>query len=249
MAAPLPPQDTDAGNGAKPTRSIERRVGLPSGRAVVGALLMTVAALGVFLAYTGANEDTRTAFVVAGRDLPAGTTMTSDDLTTARLDLDESVADRAFTDESLLVGQRIISPVGEGELLQRSAVSETPDDGPRNEFTFRLAASQAVNGDLQAGDLVDVYVSLDSTTKSVARDVVLLARPVEAGRGDLVLRVAIADQESVLAVIDAVSRGDVTVVRSTHADNPDDLISTTDTGGRTPGDDGTATTTPDGDGG
>jgi hypothetical protein len=228
VVATLPPQDTESGNGTTPSRSIERQVGLPSGRAVVGALLMTVAALGVFLAYAGANQDTRSDIVVASRDLPAGTTLSADDLDTARLDLDDQLARRSFADPSILVGQRLVAPVGEGELVQRSAVSETPDDGPRNEFTFRLAASRAVNGDLGAGDLIDIYVTLDGATRTVAREVTLLGPPVDAGRGDLVLRVAIDDQEAVLAVIDAINRGDITVVRATHADNPDGSITTSD---------------------
>lgn len=219
MVTTLPPPEAPAREPEPPPpdRTIERRVGLPSGRAVVGALLMTVAAVGVFLAYVGADADPRADHVVAARDVPAGSVLTADDLTTARLDLGASVGDASFRDAAALVGQRLLAPLAEGELVQRSAVTGTPQDGPRNELTFRIAASRALNGDLVAGDLVDLYVSDQDGTTAVASDVTLLAAPLSAGRGELVLRLAIADDDVLVEVIDALNRGDVTVVRTTNA--------------------------------
>lgn len=195
---------------------------------MVGALLVIAAAVGVFVAASDAGVDPTRPYVVATDDLAVGTVLSEAHLTTARLDLSAPVDQRAFHDPTVLVGHRVVAPLGEGDLVQQSAVSASPQDGPRNELTFAVGASRALDGRLAAGDRIDVYVTLDGSTRTVARDVPLLDAPVERGRGDLVLRVGLADERTVLHLIDAVNRGEVTVVRSTHADNPPGDLSTRD---------------------
>jgi hypothetical protein len=64
-------------------RRIARRRPLPNGRAVVGACLMTVAAAGAFLSYTGAARGPTTAYAVVDGPADAGTAAAVDARITA----------------------------------------------------------------------------------------------------------------------------------------------------------------------
>jgi hypothetical protein len=67
----------DLRDPAGPQRRIRRSRRLPGSRAVVGALLVTAAAVGVFAAYVDATGEPSTRYVVAQDELPIGTLLTS----------------------------------------------------------------------------------------------------------------------------------------------------------------------------
>src|SRR3954464_6269244 len=93
-SAPRAPGDASAARPSS-SRSISRRGTLPTGRAVVGGVLVAVAALGVFVGGSRgavpafgffvpderATRGPTTQYVVARHDLPVGTRLTADDLT------------------------------------------------------------------------------------------------------------------------------------------------------------------------
>ncbi|HEY4378497.1 MAG TPA: hypothetical protein VGM93_15125, partial [Acidimicrobiales bacterium] len=70
-----PPTRLTPATGPSPTgdpRSIRPRRGLPGSRAVVGGLLVAVAALGTFAVTTGAGRHAVPRYIVARRPITAG---------------------------------------------------------------------------------------------------------------------------------------------------------------------------------
>ncbi|TML58120.1 MAG: hypothetical protein E6G17_12765, partial [Actinobacteria bacterium] len=78
-----------AGNGAG--RAVRRRRSLPSGRALVGGLLVAIAAVGVFGAWLSATAAPTSSYVVARHDIAPGHRVTRADLALVRLHLPPSL--------------------------------------------------------------------------------------------------------------------------------------------------------------
>lgn len=216
---------TVEGNGARPLR---RRRPLPGGRAVVGGLLIALAAVGTFAGYANATSDHRLDYVVASHALMVGHRIVAGDLTTEPMDLPPSIAGSlAFRNPARLVGALLVGPVSAGELVQSGDVVADALAPQERELSFSLKASQAVDGTLQPGDRVDVLATYgngtDATTLAVARNVPVVARTDAsaslgtAGDQAEVVTLALADSGETLAVAQAVNAGQVMLVRSTGA--------------------------------
>lgn len=213
------------GNGARPLR---RRRPLPGGRAVVGGLLVALAAVGTFAGYASATADHRLDYVVASHALVVGHRITAADLATEPMDLPPSIADNlAFRHPSRLVGALLVGPVAAGELIQSGDVVADALAAQQRELSFPVKASQAVDGTLRAGDRVDVLATYgsgtDATTLAVARDVPVVAIADSsaslgtAGGQTEVVTLALADSGDTLALTQAVNAAQVMLVRSTGA--------------------------------
>lgn len=222
-AAPGPAGST--GPAPKPLR---RRKGLPSGRAVVGGFLIALAATGVFVAYTSATAAPTTSYVVVTRDLPFGHQLQPGDLALVPLDLPETVAARAFNDVDVLVGASLVSPLGNGEMLQQSSVTAAAGAG-LVEVSFPIESDRALLGALKANERVDVLATFgsgqDAYTLTLVRGAILLGHDTESGGGlqggsgsGRVLRLGLASTEQAVAVTHAVNAGIVSVVRTTALD-------------------------------
>jgi hypothetical protein len=90
-----------------------------------------------------------------------------------------------------------------------------------------LAAAAALGGDLRPGDLVDAYVTfgseLDATTRLVVASATVVAATsprddVVAEAGQVQVRLAVADPDRRVELINAVNAGTVTLVAVTGAD-------------------------------
>jgi Flp pilus assembly protein CpaB len=211
---------TPSGEGA---RTIRPRRGLPGGRAVVGGLLVAIAAVGVFATVSGAGDGPSTEYVVAATALPAGRVIGPDDLTTVALDLPPGQARAAYRDPPSLIGKLVLAPVGEGELVQASAIGQSVADGVPS-VAMSLPAAAALGGDLRPGDLVDAYVTygsdLDATTQLVAASapVVTVSSPSDdtvGEAGHVQVRLAVADPQDRIELVNAVNAGSVTLVAVT----------------------------------
>ncbi len=209
-------------------RRIERRARLPGGRAVVGALLITTAALAVFAAYLDATGDPSTRFVVAREEIPAGTVVTDLDAAerlfgAAPLALVEAVAERAFAAEDLeaLVGRTIVAPLAPGELLQRGAVHDGANAPERYLLSFAVPAADAVAGNLAPGEPVDILTTSrdgpTATTSYVVRGVPVVA--IDPGSGTSVtVTVALEHDLDAQALGHAVQTAGVFLVRALGRD-------------------------------
>jgi len=213
-----------------PLRTIRRRGGLPGGRAVVGAFLVTVAAVGLFAAFLTASAGPRTRYVVATRDVPVNTQLTAADLALVAVDLPPGQRARAFTDVAVLEGATVLGPLRRDDLVQASdVVAVAPEDG--EQVSFAVPADRAVGGRLRAGERVDLLATYgsgtDAFTLAVVRDAqVLDVSDEESGLADdsaRVLTIGVPAAQDSLRVVNAVTAAEVTVVRTTGLSRPGDL--------------------------
>lgn len=219
-----PERTPGAAGPATGARPLRRRSALPSGRAVVGAFLVAVSALGIFAAYTRATAGPTRSYVVAGRDLPIGTRLTSDDLLLLPMELPPLVAGRAtFSSDEALVGATVVGPLRRGELVQPADVVKKRSGPTELEVSFAIESSRALAGSLRAGERVDVLATFGGGGDSYSVIVVSQARVLDVahGRSSLAdgrtetITLAVATSEEALALTHAVNAGDVTLVRST----------------------------------
>lgn len=217
---------------ARPTRSIARRSGLPTGRAVVGALLVTVAVVGLFVAYRQSQQGPDTDYVVLRSRIEAGQRIAATDLTVRAMELDPEVASFAMSSTDDAIGAVALEVLLPGQLLQPQAILP-PGEGEEStdeifEFSFSLERARALGGTIRSGDRVDVVATIseggEACTSVVARDV----RVVATGEGStseviastnnrLTVTLALEDPGQVLAAVFAVDEAQVTVVRSTRS--------------------------------
>jgi Flp pilus assembly protein CpaB len=206
---------------------IDRQRGLPGSRAVLGGVLVALAAIGVFVAYQQAGRDPRDAAVVATTPIRVGEVIEADDVALAELDLGSSGAS-TFDRVDAVVGRVALGPIGEGELLQASSITDAPGEFGLHEVAITLPGSQIAVGRLKAGERVDVFATADDSTATVARGAQVVEISAEddaslTSNRDITVVVAVADGDEVAALVHALRTGDVTVVRSTFADSSDPL--------------------------
>mgnify|MGYP001477074027 CR=1 FL=1 len=203
---------------------IERRRGLPGGRAVLGGVLMAIAAVGVFTAYSGAGEGPGERVVVARSALRVGQTIGADDLALAEVDLGRSEVP-VFGDVEDVVGRVALGPVDEGGLVQPASVSADARLPRLHEVAITVPRSHVAVGRLKAGERVDVFVTHEDLTRTVARG----AQVVELGSDDgstltssrdVTVVVAVPGGREVAAIVHALRTGEVTLVRSAPGTEP-----------------------------
>lgn len=224
-AEPVPPSSTTTGP-TRNSRSGRSRPNLPTGRALVGGLLVTVAAVLVFASYAGAQGSPATTVVVARRTIDPGARLTTDDIEVRTVDLDDALTGRAFTSVEDLVGSVALGPLASGDLVQSSTV-RLPEirsaDPNQAQFSFPVERDRALNGELRPGEIVDLLATFgtgsSATTEVLASDARVLG--VEsAGSGSLgstgrlVLTVALRSDDVVVDVAHASQVAAITVVRS-----------------------------------
>jgi Flp pilus assembly protein CpaB len=182
---------------------------------------MAVAALGVYLAYTGAADGPTDRVVVARHGIRIGEVIEPDDLRVADATM-PARGDGYFDDVGAVVGRVALGPIGAGELVQAASVTADRSDVAGHEIALTLPREQVAVGRLRQGERVDVFVTLDDRTTSVVRG----ARVVQidaGGEGSLTserevsIVVATESAEAVAGLVHALRTGDVTVVRSTFA--------------------------------
>lgn len=173
------------------TRTVRPRRSLPGGRAVVGAFLVVVAAVGTFGAYLTATAAPSTSYLVAARAFEIGHVLTEEDLVldvgvrAVPIDLPAQQADRAViagpAAMTALVGQVVIAPIEPGDLVQHTALVGVEEAGDGVTMSFSLPVDRALAGRVGAGERLDVLATfssagaLGSETRVVARDVVVVA--------------------------------------------------------------------------
>lgn len=208
---------------AETERVVRRRRTLPGGRAVVGAFLVTVAAVGIFAAYTDATAGPVTRYVVAARDVPLGARLTYDDLALVALDLPAEQRSRAFDDPAILDGATLIGPLSRGDIVQSSLVIAIEPDV--EQVSFAIGTDRAVGGRLSPGERIDLLATYGSGegayTEAVVRDALVVkvdedpATGLGSGVGTDIITVAVPDAAASLRIAHAINAGEMTLVRTT----------------------------------
>lgn len=225
-----PPTGADAdgsSGGDGPTRRITPRRGLPGGRAVVGGLLVAVAAVGIFAAVSGAGQGPDTSYVVAARDIAPGTILTSADLETSAIDLPADQSSHAFTQIGDLTGAIAVGPVSAGEVVQSGGLAEGADAAIPT-LSLSLPEANANAGDLQRGDTVQVFATYGSDTSGTTIRLAPQATIVSIDAGDdtvatggeVLMRLAVTSPDERTRILNAAVTGEIALVRTTGAEDP-----------------------------
>jgi Flp pilus assembly protein CpaB len=231
--------------------TIRPRRSLPGGRAVIGAFLVIVAAVGTFGAYLQATAAPATSFMVAGSDLQIGDVIEEEDLVggdarflAVPMELPEAQAGRAFTsspaDAESLLGQVVVAPVRAGDLLTRSMFVAVADAGPGVSLSFSLPVDRALAGRISPGELVDIIATFPSSgttpsqTRIVARGITVIAVPgpsegINGGR--VMLTVEVLDLDTAQRIQHAVDAAQIAILRGA---DPTSAIPPAATGGTVP---------------
>jgi hypothetical protein len=231
--ATSPPGTTPAPliGGAPPARQVAPRRRLPSTRAVVGALLVTLAAGGALVVGTRGDGTPSTAYVVLIKAAAPGSLITRDMLEVRAMHLADDVAAQAFTDPSSVSGGIALGPLARGQLVQRAEIAPASSTAAGavvgHEVTIPVDPARVPPG-LRRGERVAVLATYG--TASDARTVVTTQRAIvlgvsEADGGlassrDTRLTLALDEPGAVLEIVHASQAAELTVVRATRADEP-----------------------------
>lgn len=218
---PSPPP----GEGA-PGRRLRPRRGLPGGRAVVGGLLVAVAAVGIFAAVSGAGRGPSTRYYVASQDLSPGSTLTSGDIEAVAIEVPDRMRDRVFTDPGALIGAVVVGPVSEGELIQAGGLA-TGEDAQIPTFSVAVGTADANAGELTRGDYVQVLSTYGTDTSATTVTLSTEARIVSisedddslAAAGQVVVRLQVPSADERIAIINATTSGKISLIRVSGADD------------------------------
>jgi Flp pilus assembly protein CpaB len=162
----------DADAVDRPAGRAGRRRALPSGRAVGGGFVIAVAVVATFAGWIDTHGGTGTRWVVAAAALPAGTRLTTADLTTTTLRLGQGpVATDAFAAAGALLGRELAVAVTPGELILRSEVPIGAAAPLLRPVPVTVSPTDLV--DLAVGDLVDVLESPSSEATATTVTVVV----------------------------------------------------------------------------
>lgn len=208
-------------SGATARRRILDRRPLPNARATVGGLLLALSGIVTFTAWQHASGIPERSYVVVRRPVHPGERLAAEDVRLARVDLPGGLAGGAFEDAETVVGLVVLGPIGEGELVQASQVSEVRSTDPVVEVSFAVARDRAVDGHLRSGDRVDVFVTYPEYTTSVAEGIQVVTADGGgssfADAAQVTVTLALDASARRAELIHAVRAGEVTLVRSTHA--------------------------------
>jgi Flp pilus assembly protein CpaB len=214
----------DRAGGGAPFRVTHRRI-LPTGRAVVGGLLVTASAVGLFAAYGSAGDGPHDRYVTLAHDVVAGHVLSSADLRVVAIDLPAAQRSVSFTDARRLVGTVAVTRLKQGQLVQSADVSPRSARGERADVSVAVEPGSAMNGRseyLRGGERVDVIATfLDGglpVTRTVARDVivvdVLTADRSLGNNGKLTVVLSVLPKD-LEAVAGASAAGKLTLARTT----------------------------------
>jgi flagella basal body P-ring formation protein FlgA len=117
---------------------------LPTGRAVLGGLLVVLAGVGVYAAHEQATMSPDTKWLVATRAIAAGSTITPADLGLATMRLGPA-SPRAFANPADVIGRVALDRVDEGEVLQQSNVPTQQRIDPSRAAARRLTLAPSTS--------------------------------------------------------------------------------------------------------
>ncbi len=217
--------------GGRPQRSVGRGRALPSGRALLGSLLVTLAGVGLYLATVRATEAPMTTYVVAASDLPPQHDITAADLRVVTLRFDANLDPHTFRSVNDLLKARTLGPIRRGEFIQPGSVIASPPGSNGLEMSFSIERSRAVDGRLREGELVDIIATTGSGSSAVTNVVIAnalilhLSDSSSATSSDrLTILVAIPDARAELALAEVVnSKAEMILVRSNGSSVADRL--------------------------
>ena len=178
-------------------------------------LLLTVAVL------RGADE--RQPVAVAARDLAPGTALTASAVRYERVKMDDSLLDTVLQPEDVERMRDSVAayPIAVGELVHRRALRPAAAPAGKRAMSVAIDPARAVNGELEAGDRVDVILAGAHEVAIIVADAEVLSvgRPDRGGafgRVDDAFTVTLAvDARESQLVAAGIAGGDIVITRTT----------------------------------
>jgi Flp pilus assembly protein CpaB len=203
---------------------VVRRRSLPNRRAVIGGLLVAIAAVGALIAARGNNATTHHRVAVATHDVPAGATIAKSDVRYDSVEVADEVAPQLFADEDAptVIGRTAATALSEGDLVAHNAVLDAGVPDPRPQLSLPVERARALDGLIEPGQTVDLLATFSQDggqTEVVARGAEVLrvdsgSRTALNPANEVILLVAVASNDEAIAVANASQIGKVTIVRS-----------------------------------
>lgn len=215
-------------------RSVPRQRHLPSGRAVIGGLLVTVAGLGVFAAHQAGTAAPETPYLIAVRTVPAGRAITADDLGLAPMRLVEQTARRAISEPDEVIGRIALVGLNDGDLISAGSIGAGTlgASAPSRRVAIELDRAQALDSNVAVGDAVDVLMTpppgnSDPTSKVIVRQALVEnvsgADDTTVGSsGKVRLSVVVPDEAAAIRLVDAYSAGRIHLIAASTMSRPVD---------------------------
>jgi hypothetical protein len=218
-----------------PIRSLGRRTSLPGGRAVIGGLLVTLAAVGTFVAYALATAAPKQTYLVARDEIAGGRRLTAADVVAVAADVPPDIADRLFSSPSDIDGAFALSAIGAHEFVGRGAVRQANSPGAADvaggastrEYSFSIERDRALDGRIQRGELIDILATFTSGGTAPHTDYIGRRVPVlgvestgasVTGGGTITITIGLEDEMQVIATAHAVAAAQMSLARSTQID-------------------------------
>jgi hypothetical protein len=171
----------DSNTGARSSRSFAPRRALPNGRAVIGALLVTIAATGTFAVATADDGRPDREYLVVVDDIKAGAAIDLDDVAFEAMHLSPAAASNALQTTRGLEGATALSQLHSGAILDvRDLNGAAFVDGLAitgiHELTIPVPLERAP-AELRPGDRVAVlaYSASDAVLHTAIEDALVLA--------------------------------------------------------------------------
>lgn len=156
------------------------RRGLPTGRACVGAVLVTTAAAGVLFAHRSASQPPSSRYLVATQPIASGQIIRAQDLGSIAIDLPSELDAIPAAQASKLIGRVASTAVSRSELLRPGDALAAGRfvDPTAIEVSLDLPPAQALQGMLQQGSIVDVLATDPEPDPSTGLATTVLATAV-----------------------------------------------------------------------
>jgi len=210
-------------------REISPRKALPNGRALVGAFLISIAAVGAYAAATGGPDGPTTKFLVMNTAVSAGEPVDITGISFEAMDIPPDVARTAINSTDGLDGAIALRDLRPGEILSLDDLIASPlingsPLGAVHELAFPVPLDRTPPG-LVRGDRVTILSTLrvadEPTTVVALEDAVVISfdpRTDQIGStGTGVLTLAIPDADAVVSTAHLSQQGELTIIRSTRA--------------------------------
>lgn len=191
------------------------------------ALTWLAAALAFVLSASVLRERAeRVEVLVAARDIPAGTELTTSMVRSIELDADSPLAATLLLRGRLEPGMVVDGVLAEGSPIRTTDLVEGSGGDRLRSMSIQVDRAQAVGGDVAIGDLVDVIDVIDGSPTYVVAGVQVVdvategsSRGLSGGSGPGGFFVVVqVDARQALALAGAMEDGGIQVVRSTGAE-------------------------------
>ncbi len=197
-------------------------------------LMLAVGALGAVSTFAAIRStDDVVSVVVAGIDLQVGDQITADDLAIVEVRADDPLLAHyvSLNGRASLVGLIATSPIQHGTAIHRSSLVDPATSNAQRTMSFSVTRDRAVDGNIIAGDRIDVIaVGAKGSVSYALVDAIVVDSiggssdgPISSGPADDVVITVVVESAEALRLAGAIDGAEIRVARSTGAEPIDEV--------------------------